>query len=112
MIEEDDESFGSASHETLLDKDTREHRTEDTTCAVGGEHVEGIVDARMTTPIHRTVADEGDDERDENALAHCYVSCRRGDGNKTNHTSYGSTHCRGLATTQTVEEYPCHHRCG
>ena len=112
MIEENDESLGSAGNESLMDEDTSEHRTEDTTGAVGGEHVEGIVDARLTAPVHCTVADNGDDERDEDALANCHISSGRSDGNKTDNATYGSTHCRGFATTQTVEEYPCHHRRG
>ena len=101
-----------AGNKSLVDEDSREHCTEDTASAVGGEYVEGIVDARLAAPIYCTVADEGDDEGYEDTLAYCYISCGRSDGNKTNHTSYGCTHGRGLASTQTVEEYPCHHRRG
>ena len=62
MIEEDDESLGCAGNETLMDEDTSEHRTEDTASAMSGEHVEGIVDTRLTAPIYCRVADNRDDK--------------------------------------------------
>ena len=45
VIEENYKAIPCASNQSLLDKDTGKHSTEDTTCAVCGEHVESIVDA-------------------------------------------------------------------
>ena len=62
MIEEHDESFGSARYKTLVDEDTGENCTKDTSCTMSGEHVEGIVDTRLTAPIYCRVADNRDDK--------------------------------------------------
>ena len=43
MVEENHKTIPRTCDEALLDEDTRQHRTKDTTSAVCGEHVEGIV---------------------------------------------------------------------
>ena len=43
VVEEDHKTLPRAGNQTLLDKDTCQHRAEDTARAVRGEHVEGIV---------------------------------------------------------------------
>ena len=78
---------------------------------MGGEHVEGIVDACVRTPIDGDVTDESNDKGDEDALPYADITSRRCDGNETNHTTNSSTHSRGFASTQAVEEYPRHHGC-
>ena len=45
VVEEDNESIPGASDQSLLDEDTCEHSTKDTTRAMCGEHIEGIIDA-------------------------------------------------------------------
>ena len=43
MVEENHKTIPRTCDEALLDEDTRQHRTKDTTSAVCGEHVEGVV---------------------------------------------------------------------
>ena len=94
VVEEDHKTFPCACNETLLNEDTSQHRTEDTTRAVRGEYVEGIVDVGMRTPIDGDVTDQRDDKGDEDA---------------SDNTTHGSTHGRRFTTAQTVEENPRHH---
>ena len=109
VVEEDHKTFPCACNETLLNEDTSQHRTEDTTRAVRGEYVEGIVDVGMRTPIDGDVTDQRDDKGDEDALSHGDVACRWRDGHQTDNTTHGSTHGRRFTTAQTVEENPRHH---
>ena len=67
--------------ESLLDEDTRQHRAEDTACTVRREHVEGIVDAGVRTPIDGDVTDQRDDEGNKDALPHGDITSRGRDGN-------------------------------
>ena len=63
--------------ESLLDEDTRQHPA----CTVRREHVEGIVDAGVRTPIDGDVTDQRDDEDNKDALPHGDITSRGRDGN-------------------------------
>ena len=43
MVEENHKTVPRAGDESLLDEDTRQHRTEDTARSVSWKHIEGIV---------------------------------------------------------------------
>ena len=47
VVEENNKALPCSGDESLLNEDTREYGTKDTACAVGGEYVEGIIDAGM-----------------------------------------------------------------
>ena len=110
MVKEDHHASPLARDEAFLDEDAREHCAEDTARAVGGEYVEGIVDAAVAAPVDSDIAYQCDDKGDEDALSYGDVACRWGDGHQTYHATHGGAHGRRLAPAQTVKEYPGHHR--
>lgn len=112
MVEEHHEALPCAGNKTLLDEDTGKHGAEDTTRAVRREHVKSIVDTALTAPVYCDVADYGYHERDEDALPDGDIARRWRDCHKTDDATHGRSHGRRLATTQAIEENPCHHGCG
>ena len=92
MVEEDDKTIPRAGNKSFLNEDTRQHRAEDTTRAVGGEHIEGVVDAGVRTPIDGNVTDNGNDQGDEDALTNGNITGRGRDGYQTDYATNGGTH--------------------
>ena len=88
--------FGTCSvwKEVSVGKDSCKHGSDDTAKAVGWEHVERVVNhVGFLLVGYCHVADDGSDERDEDALSHSNPSGRRGDGNQAHHSTDGCSHC-------------------
>lgn len=74
MIEEYYKAVPSARDKTLLYKYTRKHSTEDTACAVCGEHIQCIVYTAMTAPVNGGITYQRNDKSYEYTLTYSYIS--------------------------------------